>query len=127
MQKKIRRFHLSSINKLAVTNDTYVLDIDKLENKFENAINANFDIYQKAYEIQLFATKNISNIIQMKPISKTQQILQKYDDGSVDLSVWITNDDELIPTIKKYMPHLKVINNDRIDKKIKEQFDLYFS
>jgi predicted DNA-binding transcriptional regulator YafY len=62
----------------------------------------------------------------MRPISKTQRIIKNYSDNSYEISILITNDNEIIPTIKKFMPHIRVINNQRIDNKIKKDFEEYF-
>ena len=124
-QDKLRRFHISRLENIVFTQDTFTLDLNNLQIRLDSAINANFDIDTKPYEIELFISSKIANIIKMRPISKTQRIIKNYSDNSYDISILITNDNEIIPTIKKFMPHIRVINNQRIDKKIKKDFEEY--
>jgi len=126
IQNKLRRFHISRLENVVFTQDSFSLDLDNLQIRLDSAINANFDIDTKPYEIELFVSSKIANIIKMRPISKTQRIVKSYNNGSYDISILITNDNELIPTIKKFMPHIKVINNERIDNQIKTDFMEYF-
>jgi predicted DNA-binding transcriptional regulator YafY len=46
-------------------------------------------------------------------------------DGSMDISIEITNDNEIIPVVKYWLPHIKVLEPSRISKQIEEDLLLY--
>jgi len=59
----------------------------------------------------IFATTaDMTKYFQRKPISKSQIISSiNSQDGSIELSLKITHEMEIIPTILKWLPHIKVL------------------
>ncbi|MCK5537202.1 MAG: WYL domain-containing protein, partial [Bacteroidales bacterium] len=60
-----------------------------------------------------------------KPISKSQITESVYEDGSMDVSVEITNDMEIIPFVKYWVPYIKVLEPARIRETIKRDLNEY--
>ena len=114
---RIKSFYFKDISNMKILNDTFTVE-NNIENTLKNAINTYFTVDNTPYEIKIFVSKEIANIFRRKPISKTQTILQNYADGSFDLSVVITNDMELIPKIQQFIPHLKIIDEDKHSSRI---------
>ncbi len=65
----------------------------------------------------------VSKYFKRIPISKTQRVVQKYKDGSIDIEILITDDMEIIPTVQGYLPFIKVIEPKRIKDKICKNID----
>jgi len=115
--KDIRKYHLNSIKDIKLLDSSFEVDTNSLK-KFNNAINAWFKPDIEPYVVILYVDSIIAKYFKRKPISKTQRLLKTYKDGSVELELFITDDMEIIPTIQKYLPHIKVIEPSSIWKKI---------
>lgn len=126
-QKKIRRFYLNSIEKLFVEDQIYDFDITNIKTSYENAINVYFDIEKEPFEVILHATKKISKVLQIRPLSNSQRVIKIFDDGSIDISIYITNIYEIIPTIMKYAPNLLVIDNEEIKQQVISNFNAFIN
>lgn len=106
--KDIRKYHLNSIKGIKLIDSHFDVDKTSLE-KFDNAINAWFKPEVEPYMVVLFIDKVIAKYFERKPISRTQRILKTYEDGSIEIELFITDDMEIIPTIQRYLPYIKVI------------------
>ncbi len=73
-----------------------------------NTINIEFNKSVVLIEVELFLDKEVSENFIKNPISVTQKVLNKYDDNSCDLLITVSNFDDIIPIIQKYMPHIGV-------------------
>lgn len=104
----IRKYHLNSITDVVELIETYTFDIEIIE-KFDNAINAYFKPELEAQTVQLFLDEEVSKYFLRKPISKTQRVIQTYNNGSCDIELYVSDFMEIIPSIQKFIPHVLVI------------------
>jgi len=119
----IRKYHLNSIKNIKLLDSHFKIEKNSLK-KFDNAINVWFKPDIEPYEIVLHVDKIISKYFKRKPISKTQRVLKVYEDGSIDIELYITDDMEIVPTIQRYIPHIKVIEPQRLLEKIQTNLKL---
>lgn len=105
--KDINTYYFKDIQDLKVSEKTHEITCPQLQKKLDNAINAYFVADKNSYLVTLHATKNIAKFFKRKPISKSQRIIQEYQDGSLDLEVMITHEMEIEPIVKMYSPDLK--------------------
>jgi len=122
--KKMKKYLLRKIENVEVLDKSFELS-QEIEKSLDNAINVWFDIENEPFEVELFIEKNIANYFKVKPISKSQIIRKTYEDGSMDISVWITHYMEIFRIIKYWIPEMKVISPKWLDTKIKEDIKLY--
>jgi len=73
-----------------------------------NTINIESNKSEDLIEVELFLDKEVSANFIKNPILLTQKVLNKYDDGSCDILLVVTNFDDIIHIIQKYMPHIGV-------------------
>ncbi len=73
----------------------------------------------------MYVDKEVSRYFLRKPLNKTQRVLKQYDDKSIDLEIIVTNLMEIIPTIQRYIPHVKVIEPLELKEAIKKNIDDY--
>ena len=106
--KDIRKYHLNSITNIIELNETYQFDAKSIE-KFNNAINAYFKPELELTSVELYLDWRVAKYFLRKPLSKTQRILKQYSDGSCDIEIFISDLMEIIPTVQKYIPYVKVI------------------
>ena len=97
----------------------------KLDKLLENAISVWFDEGVKPYRVTLELSKEIAKYFKRKPLSKTQRVEEMREDGSMVISVEITDDREIIPVVKYWIPYIKVIDSIRIDEAIRADIALY--
>lgn len=60
-----------------------------------------------------------------KPLSSTQRVLKKYENGDIEIEVIVTDFMEIIPTIQRYIPYVKVIEPKELRIKINENLQKY--
>jgi len=77
------------------------------------------------YRVKLAISKETAKYFKRKPISPSQQIESLYDDGSMEVSVEITHDMEIIPFVKHWMPHIRVVEPVRIAEAIDKDIKTY--
>jgi len=120
----IRKYHLNSITNIVELDEVYNFD-RKIIEKFDNAINAWYKPELPPIQIQLFLDKEVSKYFQRKPISKTQRVIQTYNDNSCNIELTVTDFMEIIPTIQKFIPHIGVIEPIELKNTIKENLETY--
>ena len=122
--KQVRKYHLNSIKNIKLNNVHFETDNNYLK-KFDTAINAWFKPDVEPYLVLLHIDKTISKYFIRKPISKTQRILKTHEDKSIELELFITDDMEIIPTIQRYLPNIKVIEPNSLFEKIKKNTSIF--
>lgn len=110
---EIRRYHLNSISDITLLETEFTFDETIIE-RFDNAINAFYEPHVDPFSIELFLDAKIAKYFKRKPISKTQRVLKTYHDGACDIELYITDFMEIIPTIQRYIPYVKVIRPDTL-------------
>lgn len=125
LDKKIKTFHLNTIKKIEVLNENYKFD-NEIVKTFDNAITAYYKPENELITIELFIDSSVSRYFLRKPLNPTQRVIKKYDDGSLELEIIITDLMEIIPTIQRYIPYIGVITPDELKIKIKNNMETYF-
>jgi predicted DNA-binding transcriptional regulator YafY len=103
--------------------------LNKLDTKFEipkkvekilnNAISVWFS-EDEPFEVVLEIDDYVAKYFKSKPISNTQKILNE-DEQKLTISVMATNDMEIIPIVKSWMPYIKVLSPSRIHVSVREE------
>jgi predicted DNA-binding transcriptional regulator YafY len=78
----------------------------------------------KPYEVRLWVDKSIVVYLQRKPVAKNQK-LYKQPDGSAELVLKVTNDEEIYPLLKYWMPSIRVIEPEHIQNSFNEELKNY--
>jgi predicted DNA-binding transcriptional regulator YafY len=122
----IKTFHLNSIKDIKITDKRYRFDESTVK-RFDNAISAYYKPYNKTTVVELFVESDVSKYLLRKPINPTQRVIKKYQDGSIDIELQITDHMEIIPTIQRYIPHIAVISPTQLKDTIKSNLEKYLS
>jgi len=104
---ELRKYYLKSIKNITLL-DRVFESTAKLECVLDNSISIWFNHTVEPYRVTLSIAKEVAKYFQRKPISKTQRVENIYEDGSIDISVEITNDMEIILLVKYWVPHIRV-------------------
>jgi predicted DNA-binding transcriptional regulator YafY len=123
IKDKYKTYHLKSIQKIEILKENFEVKEEILKN-LDKAINIWFDPTKKPFLVELFIDKNIVKYFERIPISKTQQII-KSDDGNATIYLTITDEREIIKTIKMWIPKIRVISPKSLKEKIEKELREY--
>ncbi len=111
-----------------------VFDIELLDKKYrvskkalksiENALNIWFS-EDTNISIKLLIDKSIMKYFQRKPISQTQRFIDLDNDGNMIVSIDISNENEIIPIVKYWLPNIKIIEPIELNEKIKKEIEKF--
>ena len=94
-----------------------------VEDRLKKANTIWFDLTEP-YDVKLLVSSCISKFFEKKPL-KGQSITGKDKDGSVEITIPITHEMEIVPLILWYMPHIKVLEPDWLANEIKNKVEGY--
>ncbi len=120
----LKKYYLKNIRQITIKEETFTSDA-KLDMLLENAISVWFDERVKPYRVMLELSEEIAKYFKRKPLSKTQRVEEMREDGSMVISVEVTNDMEIIPIVKYWMPKIRVVAPERIRNRIEKTLRLY--
>ena len=121
---ELRKYYLKNLSSVKILEENFVQEkeIDKL---LENSISIWFEEKVKPFEVKLFLSKTAAKYFQRKPISKTQIIESLNQDGSLELIIKITHEMEILPIIKYWIPHIKVLSPLSLKDRVKKDLEKY--
>jgi predicted DNA-binding transcriptional regulator YafY len=120
----IKKYYLKSIFHIQTLEQTFHLP-QTLIDKLDNAMNIWFDANSDLFEVRLYADKSIVKHLIRRPLAKSQRIISTDPDGSVELSVMITDYREITTEVLKWIPHLFVLSPEDIKEDICESIEEY--
>ena len=83
------------------------------------------DYQERNYEVIVEVDHSVSRHFLVKDFLSSQELIETKENGNLMLSFKINNDMEIIPLIKTWLPHLKVISPKSLDEKIRSDISLY--
>jgi len=120
----LKKYYLKSIKNIQLLEETFE-GTAKLDKLLDNSISIWFDQHTEPYRVVLNISKEVAKYFKRKPISKSQITESVYEDGSMDVSVEITNDMEIIPFVKYWIPHIRVLEPERIEESLNQDLRGY--
>ncbi len=132
-------FYVATLTNDAINNGfkflrlNFITDIELLKNSFHRDIEAEyflknfqtiFSNYKKeSYEVQIEVDKSIKRFFKQKKFLSSQTILK--EDDNLFLSYKITNDMEILPLVRKWLPNIKIISPKSTKDKFKNELQSY--
>ncbi len=120
MVDKLKTFYIKDITNLTVNEKTFK-ENPKADHIIQNAINIWFDPNNEPFEVQLLAKATISKYFERRPLSRTQKIVEKYEDDSILFSLYATSPKEITTEVKKWLPNLLIIEPTSIAKQLRDE------
>lgn len=118
-----KKFYIRSIHSCKST-DIFFKREAKIIDRLENALNIWFATDVEPYEVRLWVQKEIVTYFKRKPITKNQKLYMQ-NDGSAELILKVTNDEEIYPILKYWLPMIRVIEPVHIQEKFNETLSNY--
>jgi len=122
----LKKYYLKNITKIKILDQTFEVT-NKLEQLLNNSLSIWFNEKNEPFEVKINISQTIAKYFKRKPISPTQIVESVYNDGSIDIVIKITSDMEIMPIIKYWLPHMKIIEPKYLDIKIKKDLSDYLS
>ena len=84
---------------------------------------------QEKQEIILTVHADVALHFQQRPLLPEQQVIKKLDDGGLLLSSRITHHTQILPLVRYWIPHLKIVSpeglQDEMELRLKEYLGIY--
>jgi predicted DNA-binding transcriptional regulator YafY len=122
----LKKYYLKNMSNIEIQADTFE-ENKKLDELLDNSLSVWFDKDVEPYKVTLQISSEVSKYFIRKPISKSQITESLHEDGSMVVSVEITDDMEIIPFVKYWMPHIKVLEPVRIEERLKKDIEDYLN
>lgn len=122
-EDKFKKFHLKSIMHLTLSQTLFNITSD-IEDRLKKANSIWFDLDNELFDVHLFVNKEIVKYFERKPL-KSQTIVGKDADGSIELVISISQEMEILPLIFWYMPYIKVLEPQWLADIVKEKVSVY--
>lgn len=115
----IKKYYFRAISNIKQEGESFSIS-KSLEDKLENAVNVWFNANSESFEVHLYADKEIVHYLMRRPISKSQHVVATDPDGSVEFSIMITDYNEIIPEVFKWIPYLFVLSPQALKEECEE-------
>ena len=123
--EEVRKYYLKELSRIKLTDDTFDVDT-KIDKLLDDSISIWFNQYNDPFEVKLFANEIAAKFFQRRPLP-TQSIESLNEDGTMEFVVKITHEMEILPIIKYWIPHLQVIEPQRIRDIVKDDLENYLT
>lgn len=114
----VRKLYLKKVSNIQVRDEVFKTKT-KIDEMLNNSISIWFQSDREAFDVHLYVDKEIAKYFRRKPLP-TQKLKSVNHNGSLEIIVTITYEMEIIPIIKYWMPHLKVIEPKWLEDMIAE-------
>lgn len=122
----LKKYYLKNISSLNLLDENFTTT-SKLDELLDQSISVWFQEDNEPFEVKLFVSDVIAKYFKRKPLSKNQIIESIYEDGSMDIVVKITHEMEILPIVKYWIPHMKVIEPNWIQEELTQELKEYFN
>ena len=121
----LQKYYLKNITNVKITTNTFKSD-SKLESLLENSVSIWFQKDKEPFEVRIYANKIAAKYFKRRPLP-TQQVENLSQDGSMEFVIKITHEMEILPIIKYWLPHMRVIEPQWIQDEIDEDLKGYLN
>ncbi|SMC10062.1 helix-turn-helix transcriptional regulator [Nitratiruptor tergarcus] len=120
----IKKYLLRQIAQVKISDEKFTPP-KNLHEKISKALSIWFDPDIEPFEVRLFIDGKVAKYFKYKPLAPSQIILGEDQDGSIEIALKITHEMEIIPIIKQWLPHIRVLEPKWLDEMIKEDIKTY--
>jgi len=119
----LKKYYLKNISNPKMTEATFETD-NELDTLLYESISVWFQRDIEPFEVKIFATKSAAKFFKRRPLP-TQKVESLNRDGTMEFSVKITHEMEILPIIKYWIPHLFVIEPEWVREIIENDLETY--
>ncbi len=105
--KRVQKYYLKTLSNIEETNIVFEVE-DNIEELLKNSINIWFKSDVEPFEVKIYADAVATKYFKRRALP-TQTIETLSKDGTMEFTVNITDEMEIIPIVKYWLPHLRVL------------------
>ena len=118
------KFYLKEIRDVKMLNKTFTHD-EKVLDRTNKALDIWFDPKFEPFDVTVLLDSDAIVYFERKPIKG--QYLKKNSDGTAELTVSITNKEEIFTVLKKWLPQIKVIEPAELQEEFEDMMKRYLN
>jgi len=118
------KFYLREITDMQILDKTFQKD-EKILDRMEKAIDIWFDPKATPFDVTFLLDQYAIVYFERKPIK--DQYLKKNSDGTAELTISVTHEQEVFSVLKKWLPQVKVIEPYSLQEKFEKMITDYLS
>ena len=118
------KFYLKEIRDLKILDKTFEQD-EKVFDRMEKALDIWFDPKADPFDVTMLLDSDAIVYFERKPIKG--QYLKKNSDGTAELTVSITNKEEIFTVLKKWLPQVRVIEPSELQEEFERMMKRYLA
>jgi len=119
----VQKFYIKTLSNIQLTAKTFTVD-ENIEELLKNSINIWFKSNIEPFEVKIYADEVATKYFKRRALP-TQKIETIAQDGTMEFVVKITDEMEIIPLVKYWLPHLRVLEPLWIQELIDEDLEVY--
>ena len=119
----VEKYYLKTLSNIKETSITFTVE-ENIEELLENSINIWFKSDIEPFEVKIYADKIAAKYFKRRELP-TQVIETLGKNGAMEFIVTITDEMEIIPIIKYWLPHLRVLEPTWISEMIDKDLEVY--
>ena len=119
---RVQKYYIKTLSNIQNTSTAFTME-ENIGELLENSINIWFKSGIEPFEVKIYADEVATKYFKRRALP-TQSIETLREDGTMEFTVTITDEMEIIPIIKYWLPHLRVLEplwiNEMIDEDLKK-------
>lgn len=120
----LKKYYLKNISSIKAQGETFVTTT-KLDELLDQSISIWFDEDSEPFKVKLFVSNVVAKYLKRKPLSKSQITEALYDDGSMEISLKIVHEMDILPIVKYWLPHIKILEPKELNDRLLEEMRDY--
>jgi len=121
----LKKYYLKNISNPTITDEIFETD-NELDTLLDESISIWFQRDIEPFEVKLFADKSAAKFFKRRPLP-TQAVESLNTDGTMEFTVTITHEMEILPIIKYWIPHIYVVGPEWISEIVQEDLEKYMN
>jgi len=121
---KIKVFRLSDIKKVVETERYHKTSNKYIEQVLDHVYSAFFED-GNSFDVEIKVDKEIAIYFKHRAFLESQEILQKYQDGSLKVRFTVSNDEDIDNIIKSWLPNIEILKPQRYRDKLFHELKNY--
>jgi len=119
----VQKFYIKTLSNIRLTTKTFTVD-ENIEELLKNSINIWFKSNIEPFEVKIYADAVATKYFKRRALP-TQKIETIAQDDTMEFVVKITDEMEIIPLVKYWLPHLRILEPLWIQELIDEDLEVY--
>ncbi len=116
----VKKYYLKNIYDITIGNSSFDVPVD-----IDNSLSIWFGKPKDLFEVKLLVKSDIVKYLERIPLCKTQKIIKSYEDGSVEISLKISHEMEILPVVKKWLPYIQLLEPIRLRESLNLELERY--